>query len=63
MAFDEIEPFDEGRSNQSVILLDQIKLDAFISSVSYGVFFKTLETCLLKIVLIFSTCLKCPCTP
>ena len=39
MAFDEIEPFDEGRSNQSVILLDQIKLDAFISSVSNSVFF------------------------
>ena len=42
MAVDEIEPFDEGRSNQSVILLNQIKLDAFISSVGNGVFSKHL---------------------
>ena len=41
MAVDEIEPFDEGRSNQSVILLNQIKLDAFISSVDNGVFQNT----------------------
>ena len=43
MAVDEIEPFDEGRSNQSVILLNQIKLDTFISSVGNDVCFQ--NTC------------------